>query len=136
MPKKKPLPQFNSLAEAKEFYEKYGRLEFFGRGGRMAEYCIYKYHVRDGRVLSLFIYNDGRVEDYEDVLKRMDRRPKNGKLWMIPSKWGAIFLSFGHFGHTVVTELFELRGHMIQKQGESMSVMDVLGLEITHNTRV
>lgn len=59
--KQKPLPQFNSLAEAITFYEKYGRLEFFGRGGAMAEYCIYNYHVKDGRKLALNFYNDGRV---------------------------------------------------------------------------
>lgn len=59
--KQKPLPQFNSLAEAVTFYEKYGRLEFFGRGGAMAEYCIYNYHVKDGRKLALNFYNDGRV---------------------------------------------------------------------------
>lgn len=61
--KQKPLPQFNSLAEAVTFYEKYGRLEFFGRGGPMAEYCIYNYHVKDGRLLRINIYNSGKVEE-------------------------------------------------------------------------
>lgn len=57
----KPLPQFNSLAEAKAYYEKYGRLEYFGRGGAMAEYCIFNYYVKDGRKLALNFYDDGRV---------------------------------------------------------------------------
>ena len=59
----KPLPQFNSLAEAKAYYEKYGRLEYFGRGGRMAEYCIFNYHVKDGRMLRINIYDSGKVEE-------------------------------------------------------------------------
>lgn len=61
--RKKQLPQFNSLAEAIAYYEKYGRLEFFGRGGAMAEYCIYNYHVKDGRLLRINIYNSGKVEE-------------------------------------------------------------------------
>lgn len=59
---RKPLPQFNSLREAIEFFDKYGKLEFFGREGRDFEYCVYKYHVRDGRVLRLNIYMNGKVE--------------------------------------------------------------------------
>lgn len=70
---KKPLPQFNSFEEAKEFYSKYGRLEYFGRVG---QYRLYVYHVNDGRKLRLLIYNDGRVEDYEDVLKRLELQNK------------------------------------------------------------
>lgn len=61
MPKK--LPQFTSLDEAVAYYEKFGRLEFFGRAGQNYEYCVYNYHVRDGRVLGINIYNDGRVEE-------------------------------------------------------------------------
>lgn len=57
------LLQFNSLDEAIEFYSKYGRLEFFGRGGDRYEYCIYNYHVRDGRLLRINIYDSGKVEE-------------------------------------------------------------------------
>lgn len=57
----KPLPQFSSLAEAKSYYEKYGRLEYFGRAGDHYEYCVYNYHVRDGRKMALNFYDDGRV---------------------------------------------------------------------------
>lgn len=63
--KKKQLPQFSSLEEAKKYYEKYGKLEFFGRGGHMYEYCIYNYRVKDGRKLRINIYNDGRVIERE-----------------------------------------------------------------------
>ena len=55
------LPQFNSLNEAIQYYSQYGRLEYFGRAGDMYEYCIYNYHVRDGRLLNINIYDDGRV---------------------------------------------------------------------------
>lgn len=58
----KPLPQFSSLDEAKAYYEQYGKLEYFGRAGVNYEYCVYTYHVRDGRKLPLNIYDDGRVE--------------------------------------------------------------------------
>lgn len=60
---KKPLPQFNSLAEAKAYYNKYGKLSPpFGRIGPRAEYNLYLYHVIDGRVMRLLITNDGKVE--------------------------------------------------------------------------
>ncbi|WDI05028.1 hypothetical protein PUW25_26020 (plasmid) [Paenibacillus urinalis] len=58
----KPLPQFDSLDEAVKYYEKYGELIYFGRSGLNYEYCVYNYRVRDGRLLRMNIYNDGRVE--------------------------------------------------------------------------
>lgn len=61
--RKKELPQFNSLAEAKAYYVKYGRLEYFGRGGANYEYCIFNYHVKDGRLLRINIYDSGKVEE-------------------------------------------------------------------------
>lgn len=65
---KKPLPQFNSLAEAKAYYGKFGRLQYFGRGGDDHKAGIYTYHVKDGRVLRIYIYENGKVE--EIVTKR------------------------------------------------------------------
>lgn len=59
---RKPLPQFTSLEEAIEFFERYGELEFFGRAGKDHEYCVYLYRVKDGRVLKLNIYDSGKVE--------------------------------------------------------------------------
>jgi hypothetical protein len=60
---KKTLPQFNSLEEAQTYFSKYGKLEYFGRGGHMYEYCIYNYKVKDGRLLRINIYNNGKVEE-------------------------------------------------------------------------
>lgn len=59
---KKPLPQFNSHDEAVDYYSKYGKLEYFGHAGYKGEYCVYNYHVRDGRLLRINIYESGRVE--------------------------------------------------------------------------
>lgn len=56
---KKPLPQFNSHDEAEEYYKQYGELVYFGRVG---EYFVYNYHVRDGRILPINIYDNGKVE--------------------------------------------------------------------------
>lgn len=64
--KKKPLPQFNSLAEAKAFYEKYGKFDpAHGRIGQNYECVLYTYRVNDGRVMKLKLYDDGRVEELE-----------------------------------------------------------------------
>jgi hypothetical protein len=55
------MPQFNSLQEAKAYFEQYGKLEYFGRAGTQYEYCVYNYHVRDGRILMIDIYDNGKV---------------------------------------------------------------------------
>jgi hypothetical protein len=61
--KRRPiLPEFRSGDEARAYFERYGRLEFYGRAGLDYEYCVYSYHVRDGRTLALDIYDDGRVK--------------------------------------------------------------------------
>lgn len=65
--KKKPLPQFNSHAEAIEFYSKYGKFDPphpHGRIGANYEWLLYTYKVRDGRRMALKISNDGRVEEH------------------------------------------------------------------------
>ncbi|OBZ13350.1 hypothetical protein [Bacillus sp. FJAT-26390] len=56
----KSLPQFKSAQEAMTYFEKYGRLEYFGRGTDMAR--IINYHVKDGRLLRIYIYDNGKVE--------------------------------------------------------------------------
>ncbi|RPK19994.1 hypothetical protein [Paenibacillus xylanexedens] len=58
----KTLPQFKSLDEAIAYYKMYGELKYFGRAGERYEYCVYNYHVRDGRTLGINIYDDGKVE--------------------------------------------------------------------------
>lgn len=62
---KKPLPQFNSLDEAKAFYSKYGSLTPHGRIGQNYECMLYTYKVKDGRLMRLKLYDDGRVEELE-----------------------------------------------------------------------
>lgn len=57
---KKPLPQFNSLAEALAFYKQYGELI---PGGRINEKYLYTYKVKDGREMRMYFYLDGRVEE-------------------------------------------------------------------------
>lgn len=59
---KKELPQFKSGKEAVAYYERFGKLEYFGRAGAKYEYCVYNYHVKDGRLLRINIYDDGKVE--------------------------------------------------------------------------
>lgn len=61
MAAKKPLPQFGSLQESRDFFSKYGELKFWGVldiGCR-----FYSLDVIDGRHLELKLYDDGRVEE-------------------------------------------------------------------------
>ncbi len=61
--KKKPLPQFSSLDESREFYSKYGKLTYQGRLGIRCDEYLYSLDVIDGRMLILKFYMDGRVEE-------------------------------------------------------------------------
>lgn len=75
---KKPLPQFNSLAESLAFYKQYGELIPGGRDGDRGERHLYTYNVKDGRVLHLNFYKDGRVEEL--------KIPKTGPIYVYHSE--------------------------------------------------
>jgi hypothetical protein len=58
---RKPLPQFSSRQESEEFYAKYGELESWGQ--LMDGSTLYTLKVRDGRLLRLKFFDDGKVEE-------------------------------------------------------------------------
>ena len=60
--KKKPLPQFSSLNESREYYSQYGKLTYWGRLGIRCDEYLYGLDVIDGRHMTLKMYEDGRVE--------------------------------------------------------------------------
>lgn len=56
---KRPFPKLGSFEEAKAYLKKFGELEYFGKIG---DYYVYNYHVRDGRLIPVNIYTDGKIE--------------------------------------------------------------------------
>jgi len=56
------LPTFKSREEAKSYLEQFGTFEYFGRDGHRGDLYVYNFHQRDGRIIPLNIYEDGRVE--------------------------------------------------------------------------
>lgn len=61
--KKKPLPQFSSLDESRDFYSKYGKLVYQGRLGIRCDEYLYSLDVIDGKMITLIFYEDGRVRE-------------------------------------------------------------------------
>lgn len=58
---RKSLPQFKSAKEAVDYFEQYGELTFYGKSGQNYEYSLFDYKVRDGRLLKINIYDNGKV---------------------------------------------------------------------------
>ena len=55
--------KFNSVEEAKDYFNSIGRLQFFGF---VSEYTVNNFHHKDGRKYHMNIYNDARV-GYEEM---------------------------------------------------------------------
>lgn len=55
------LPKFTSLQEAKDYFNRFGTLTFFGWEGRHRPFAVYTYKRNNGVDYFIDIYEDGQV---------------------------------------------------------------------------
>lgn len=55
------LPKFTSLQEAKDYFNRFGELTFFGWNGRDRPYAVYNYRRNNGVDYFIDIFEDGQV---------------------------------------------------------------------------
>lgn len=55
------LPKFTTLQEAKDYFNQYGKLTFFGWEGRQHPHAVYTYKRNNGVDYFVDIYEDGQV---------------------------------------------------------------------------
>lgn len=55
------LPKFTSLQEAKDYFNRFGKLTFFGWEGRQNPYAVHTFKRNNGVEYFVDIYEDGQV---------------------------------------------------------------------------